>query len=254
MNTNTKKIIFALIGIVLIGLLIAYFVTNKNTDVATESESIAITGDPIDAVMEFYDAWHSAELSTSTNPYTENLLTHPRLSEKVRAELTTALSEEGSEVNPVLCQTSLPPRIGSKVSYILDNQSEVHVLARGFEKRSPRMAVIKLIGQNGDWVINNIDCVNGESGPEREFNFDREGFLLKSVPPPLNPDYWHLVFEENGKNGHTAPLFFSDSVCTALDGSTATCNPDSFTDATKALVQGEMTEAGVDVKRVTFVE
>jgi hypothetical protein len=127
-------------------------------------------------------------------------------------------------------------------------------LARGLEERSPNVAVVTLGGDTGEWLITDIRCAQGESGPEREFSFDREGHLLKSVPPPLNPDYWHLVFEENGINGHTAPLFFDESsTCVALDGTEATCNTDNFVDATKALVQGEMTESGVEVKRVTLL-
>jgi hypothetical protein len=246
-----KKIILIVIGVALAGLLAALLINQENA--STEEINMKVLGDPMDATIEFYQAWHDAELSTTTDPMTENLLAHPRLSGNVLTYLTAALAEEGTEVNPVLCQTKIPPQIGTRLSFALENQAEVHVLARGLDERSPRMAVVKLIGVDGEWVINEINCTNGESGPEREFSFDREGFLLQSVPPPYDPEYWHIVFEDNGVKGRAAPLFFdSSSICISPDGSESVCDPASFTDATPMRVQGEMIETGVNVNRITF--
>lgn len=249
-----KKIFLIIFAIALIALLAFLFSTMRQDGSVTTGDQNAALGDPMDATLEFYQAWHEAELSTTTDPQTENLLDHPRISEEVRLALTNALNEDDREVNPVLCQTTVPPRIGTKVSYTLDNQAEVHVFARGFEERSSRTAVVELSGDSGEWLITRINCANGEQGPDREFTFAREGSLLKSVPPPLNPEYWHLVFEEDSVNGHTAPLFFDEnSTCVMTDGSETQCDPDTFTDATRAFVQGNMTEAGVNVVRVTFL-
>lgn len=248
-----KKIILIAVIVALAGVILAVFLFNNQENTATEQLNTEVLADPMDAVLEFYAPWHEAELSTTSDPMTENLLANPRLSEELRAKLTTAMAEEGAEVNPVLCLTEVPPKIGTRVSYALPNQAEVHVLARGLDAPSPRMAVVKLIGVNGEWVINEIDCANGESGPEREFSFERDGFLLKDVPAPLNPEYWHVVFEENGIQGNTAPLFFdTSSICIAADGNETVCDETSFTNATPARVQGEMSEEGVSVKRITF--
>jgi len=250
-----KKTHLIILAVVLIGLIAVLFLVNRDKDAGNPDEvTLEVLGDPMDATTEFYRAWHEAELSTTTDPQTENLINHPRLSEEVRTSLTESLNDEGTEVNPVLCQTVVPPRFGTKLSYILDNEAEVHVLARGLDERSSRTAVVKLNGVNGEWVISSISCAHGESGPEREFTFEKEGFLLKSVPPPLNPDYWHLVFKENGVDGHTAPLFFNaSSTCVMTDGTEQVCDPSTFSEPAKALTQGEMSEIGVDVKRITFL-
>ncbi len=252
-----KKIIVVVVVVVALGLVATILLTRQAgfSTPTTEVVNQVPIGDPMDATMEFYGPWLAAELSTSSDPQTENLLAHPRLTSELSTGLTSALEDTTLEVNPVLCQTSIPPRIGTKLSYRLDTKAEVHVLARGLEDRSTRIAVVTLTAQNGEWVISDITCSNGETAPEREFSFDKEGFLLKNVPPPLNADNWHLVFEENGVMGHTAPLFFSpESTCIATDTTSTVCSPDTFTEPSKALVQGEMAEAGVSVQRVTFLE
>ena len=93
-----------------------------------------------------------------------------------------------------------------------------------------------------------------EEAPQREFSFERTGNLLKSDVAPLDPDLWYIVFEENGEKGHVAPLYFDDtSMCKAADGSEVVCNPDQFTNAADAVVKGEMSEAGVQVKLVELL-
>ena len=250
-----KKIVIIVGALALLGLVIFLVVqqaSSPTTDQDDTSSTMTPTEDPLDVTLDFYNAWLEAELSTTTSPETADLLSHTTLSDPLRQTLRDSLTQEQLAVHPVLCQTSIPPRIGGKLSYVLDQQAEVHILARGLEERSARMAVVTLSAQAGKWVITGISCSNGETAPEREFAFDREGFLLKSVPPPLNAEYWHLVFEENGIMGHTAPLFFgATATCIAIDGSSATCDPDSFVEPTKVLVQGEITEAGVNVARVT---
>ena len=43
-------------------------------------------------------------------------------------------------------------------------------------------------------------------------------------------------------------------MCKKDEGDEVVCVPGELTDATKVYVQGQMTEAGVEVKRLTFVE
>jgi hypothetical protein len=113
-----------------------------------------------------------------------------------------------------------------------------------------------LIGKNGGWYIDNIQCSFGEFAEEKEFSFEKEGFLLKnSVPSPYNSKNWHLVFAENGQDGHVVPLFFdSESQCTDLDGNKSVCKPDQFTETTGVFIRGQMTERGVSVKQQTLVK
>lgn len=250
-----KKYLIIIAGIVAVVAVVVFI--SQQTAMAPEksmtgADETRPTEDPLDVTINFYNDWLAAEQSTSTSPQVAGLLKRPVLAPELQATLLTKLETPDSTVNPVLCQVAIPPRIGGKSSYTLDTKAEVHVLARGLDERSSRMAVVTLTAVAGKWVISDIACSSGEMAPEREFSFDREGFLLKSVPPPLDATRWHLVFEENGVMGHTAPLFFNtDSVCVAVDQTSGPCDSTTFTEPSKALVQGEMTEAGVTVKRVT---
>ena len=62
-----------------------------------------------------------------------------------------------------------------------------------------------------------------------------------------------MVYEEDGIDGHFAPLSFSaDSICISDMGDEALCAPDAFRNAVQVTVKGEMSEIGVDVKRIEF--
>lgn len=247
-----RNILLVVVGVLLIILGALLFGYNNSTDVV-ETNVTRPAEDPIDAVLDFYNVWHENLLSTSSTMSTEELVAHPRLSDDVRSYITEAMEAPDSTADPVLCLETVPPRVGAKIVFVTDSAAQLQVLGRGMPERTSVSAIVDLGVADDQWQITNIRCSTGESAPEREFTFDREGFLLKSVPPPLNSDYWHLVFEEAGVQGHTAPLFFdADSVCIAADGAESVCDENTFTDATPALVQGEMTEAGVAVKRVVL--
>ncbi|NCT02026.1 hypothetical protein GW766_02120, partial [Candidatus Parcubacteria bacterium] len=128
---------------------------------------------------------------------------------------------------------------------------QVMVLTRGGEEKSPYQDIVTVAVVDGKWRITEISCAQGEIAPERAYDFEHEGFLLKSVPPPLDPQYWHLVYEENGQLGHTVPLFFSaESICIDGAGNESICVPTQFTDASPAFLQAAMTEAGAAVRRL----
>lgn len=249
-----KRII--LIGIVVLVIVLGIILlSNKNSDQKNDvTDEIVNAGDPIDPTSEFYNSWLEAVQSTTTNPTDANLINSDFLSEPVREYIRSAQADTNKILDPVLCQTVTPKRVGVKVSYVLDTNAQLLIIPRGSEEKTSEKAVVDLTIVDGKWQISNISCSNGESGPDREFSFEREGFLLKSVPPPLDPNYWHLVFIENGQNGHTSPLFFSTtSMCTDINGTETVCNETQFKDATKVTVKGEMTEAGVDVKKIIFL-
>ena len=253
-----KRIILIGISVLLITLVIVFF-NNRATDqqaiVVDDVALVVDVEDPIDPTSDFFKSWLDALKSTTTNPVASNLTSSEFLSESVQKYIIEALSDTTRTVDPVICQTVIPERIGIKVSYVLETKAQLLVKARGSEKKSSELTVVDLVVVGNKWQITSISCSSGETAPAREFSFENEGFLLKSVPPPLNPDYWHLVFEENGQDGHTAPLFFSSvSMCTTIEGAVAVCDETQFKDATKALVQGGLTEAGVDVKNVILLK
>lgn len=241
---------FVLLFAFIVIIVIAVVTLSGSSDTSTPAEDSAVPeGDPIDVALGFYNDWLDAVQSTTTDPYAAGLATDQRLSEVAQAYI--AVTDKDADIDPVICQMETPERVGAKVSYVLEREAQYMMLARGLAEKSSRQAVVDLVAQDGQWVINEISCVEGESMPDREFTFEREGFLLKSVPPPLDPEYWHLVFEERGVQGHTAPLFFSeDSMCIDAAGVETVCNPDTLPEAGAALVKGQMTEAGVEVSRI----
>lgn len=245
----TKQIVL-IIGLIILGAATVAWLSNSSDGLSVGSGDSAIPEtEAMDFALTYYNDWLEAMQSTSTDPISAGLVSDSRL----QADLQTYLQEYdySTELDPVLCQMTTPDRVGAKTSYVLDREAQFLLLARGLEMKSSRQAVVDIVAEDGNWVISGITCTEGESAPEREFTFEREGFLLKSVPPPLDPEYWHLVFEERGIAGHTAPLFFAeDSMCVAVDGTETVCDPDTLPEAGAAIVKGQMTEAGVDVKRI----
>lgn len=208
-------------------------------------------GQPVDIVLDFYQPWLETRTSTTTTSFKE----YGRsaiLGDEARAYLREAQKQvEG--VDPVLCMSQIPSKIAARP--IFETADEAQVLVTGRDPETGEQAVVTLRPLEGGWYIHQIACSPGEFAPEREFSFEHEGFLLKNVPAPLNSQYWHIVFEENGQPGHFAPLFFSaESSCKALDGSTATCSPDTLRETTKVKVQGQMTELGVQVKNLEILK
>ncbi|MEX0930569.1 MAG: DUF3828 domain-containing protein [Candidatus Paceibacterota bacterium] len=210
-------------------------------------------GNPAVIVLDFYDPWLAALQSEDTDPYQSGLAASPILSKELRERLADADDRPEGEVDPVLCQTAVPTGISARPIFTNDEQAQVLVLST--QQGLHGQAVVTLNKLNDGWYIDDIECSSGEVAPDREFSFEMEGYLLKSVPEPLDSRYWHLVFDQNNEQGHTVPLFFdAESVCQDAGGETATCNPNEFTEPVRAIVKGEMSETGVEVKRVEFVE
>ncbi len=238
-----------LIGGILYNLL---FVSKKTTDPVL-AEQATSTDEPIDIALDFYASWLDAVKSTSTNPYQSNLDTNPLLSKNLSAALTRAKDRPTSEKDPVICQTVIPDRVGGKVLVSLADTTQVIVKSR--DKLVTDQTIITLNRLNDGWFIDNISCSSGEVAPITEFSFDKEGFLLKSVPPPLDPNFWYIIFEENNQQGHHVPLnFTSESTCIEIDGTSAPCDTSKFYDAQKVHVYGEMSESGATVKRLESIK
>jgi len=209
----------------------------------------------VDTVWEFYDNWLKAVQEPATaDPSLDTLAHSPILSPALRDRLVSAQKDPNTTLDPVLCQTVIPEEIITRTVYEETDKAQVLVMSR--DREVTEQALITFIKLNDGWYIDDIQCSPGEFAPEREFSFEKEGYLLKaSIPPPYDSNKWHLVFEDNGDEGNVVPLFFdSESKCTSIEGDQAVCSPDQFTEATKVFVHGQMTESGVSVKQQEFVE
>lgn len=242
MDSNRQKLIIGgIIGVVVI-IAVVLLVRSGTFD---RFEQAVSTTDPVNTVLDFYDPWMVAVNATSTDPYQEGLAETPILSKELREKLA---AHEG-DIDPVLCREDGPEQISARP--VFENETEAQVVVTSTDRTQTEQSIVTLLRHNNGWYIADIECSLGEFAPDREFSFEQEGFLLKSVQPPLDPQYWHLVFEQDGQEGHVAPLFFdATSVCVSPEGQESTCAPDQFVEPSAALVKGQMTERGVQVKRV----
>lgn len=254
---SRKKIIIggviALGVLILIGILLFLKLVHQDGADGVPRDQVTSTEAPVDIAMDFYTPWLEARQSTTTTPYAEGLATGTILSESLRTRLVQSEGRGEAEIDPVLCQTTVPERVTGRVVSSQENETRVLIMAR--DKTLTAQSVFTLKKHKDGWFIEDIECFAGEFAPAREFTFEKEGFLLKSVPPPYNPENWHLVFEDNGELGHVVPLFITaSSSCTATDASVTACSFDQFSEAKKARVYGNMTEMGVDIARLEFLE
>lgn len=243
MSRNHKIIIGIVVGLAIVGVAIAVW------SMSTGKQQVS-TDEPVDVVHSLYRPWLEAAQSTTTDPYQEEIGALPFLSKKLQKRLKAP--QDG--LDPVLCQTVVPEKISTRRVYEGADKTEILVTASK-PSTSTEQAIITLLPLDGGWYIDDIRCSPGEFPPEREFTFDREGHLLKSVPLPLDSQYWHIIFEQGGQPGHFAPLFFSaTSTCLSRNGDSAVCDPDTFVETSKVRVQGEMIETGVEVKVMQLVK
>lgn len=239
------------VGVVVLVVIMAFFLRGGSS--AEDAKQEVSTLPPIDTVLDFYDQWLEAAQSTSTDPYAEGLHETPILGADLRQRLADAEGRASGTPDPVLCQAEVPTQISSRPVY--EGETEAQVLVRSREAGRPDQAVVTLSRLNEGWYISGISCSSGEVAPEREFDFSMEGYLLKSVEPPLDSQYWHLVFEQNGQQGHVVPLYFSaESRCIDADGAEDVCAPETFIEPSQATVHGAMTDSGVQVERLQMME
>jgi hypothetical protein len=233
-------------GVVIILALAAGLAYNKlhlkqDTIVTTADDGV----DTTDVTLAFYNTWLDAKRSTSTT-VAAVLSNTTALTDDLKNKLKTQVN---NTPDPVLCLATVPPRIGTKKIFQSTTTAQNIVLGRGMGTTSASNAIVSLIHTTDGWKINDITCGNGEMAPKSDFSFEQRGALLKSVPKPLDPKYWYLVFEENHEQGHFAALTFTaSSSCTYTDNTTAPCDVSKFNETQEALVQGDATETGVNVR------
>ena len=213
-----------------------------------------VAGEPMNITLDFYEPWMVALRATNTDPYTLDLHNGKQVSEDLSRKLWQFKEENPDAIlDPVICQVAVPSGLRTLPVFEQDDKAQFLVLSA--EKGLSGQAVVTLEADGDYWQITDITCGNAEEDPNQgEFSFEREGFLLKNVPEPLDSQYWHLVFEEKGIMGHTAPLFLSDTSVCVENGSETVCDSSSFSEAKRVKVQGAMSESGVSVDRIEFIQ
>jgi len=235
-------------GVVVIIAMIAFFFVRNGGSLAPQEVSME---NPVNTTLDFYEAWLSAVHATTTDPYQEGLADTPFLSKDLRTRLKETEGGTADGIDPVLCQAAAPSSTAALPVYENENEAQVVVLPR--EEGKTEQSIFTLRRHNDGWYIDTIECSLGEFAPDREFSFEREGYMLKSVPPPLDSNYWYITFEQDGVMGHVTKLLFDTaSVCVTVEGSESVCDSSQFVEPSKVQIQGQMTESGVEVKRLTY--
>jgi hypothetical protein len=252
---NKKYILGGLLGLLVLFIIVGAYVWMPSQDSITIQvpDQMVSTETPVNIVLDFYGAWLDAAKSTSTNPYILELHAQPILGEGLRTRLASTQNNEAGTLDPVLCQTIVPEHITGRKVFEIENRAQILVMAR--DKTVFNQALVTLMRHNDGWYIDDITCSPGEFAPVLEFTFEKEGYLLKNVPPPLDSQYWYIIFTENNEQGHSAPLFFNEkSVCQSIENVETVCDSTQFIEGTKIYMYGQMTERGVEVERLKYVQ
>lgn len=256
MGKNSKIVLGILAFIIIIGGIIVFQKKDTLLHSDSDNDGRGVAGDPIDIAVDFYSTWRNAKLSTSTDPFKEGIVDSPSLSKKVSDKINDAKEDYfDNHKDPVLCTDTVPKTLRTREIYKTDSKASVMLLPE--VGKSSEVSVMILTFANGLWKISDIGCTNGEEAPQSgEFSFDTEGRLLRSsLKSPFDASRWHIIYAENGSEGHIAPLFLSaSSTCIFDDGKTETCTADSFQEAMHVHVKGNMTEEGVHVSEVTMLK
>lgn len=239
-------------GVLLIIGLIVWVTSGGRGLLPTQWKGVA--GDPINVTLGFYEAWLQARTVGPNEPFAQGLLDYDQVSPELRDKLKAQEGQLNDESNdPVLCQIGVPE--GLRTIPVYQQEEAAQILVMSTTDGQTGQAIVHMAAKDGLWQISDITCGNAESGPQGEFSFDKSGFLLKQVPAPLDSNYWHLVYEEAGVLGHAVPLFLgAESECITEDGSTVACDDNFLKETMPAHVQGQMSETGLEVKRITVVE
>jgi hypothetical protein len=256
MYTRKQLYIFIIIGVIIIvGALLWLFRSPGETNLASEDIQMrGIPGESIDVALDFFEAWSEARLSTTTDPYQAQLVERQEVGVSLKKKLLESETQfRETSFDPVLCQNEVPGKFRAKSVY--ENEQGAQILIMPKEKEGGIQSIVTISKHDGLTEIVDISCSAGEQAlVQGEYHFDTVGFLLKqSVQPPLDPQYWHLVFAQGGVLGYTVPLFFSEISMCAIDGVEQSCNDGLLMETMKVQIQGSMTEAGVEVSRLTLV-
>lgn len=244
--------------VVVLAITIGLFALNRDSggaNATAPAQGIALGEgeDIIDLTLEFFNQWLEDVQSSEVDAFTSANLDTELLNEDVREYIAANRTKNDTDFDPVLCQFTTPERILSRTMYQLEDGAQIMILSRGDDTHRQQQSIVTLAVNEDLWQITDITCASGETAPDREYTFEQSGFLLKSVPPPLDSTNWHLVFEQNGQPGHTVPLFFNEnSSCIDTSGVSSVCQPDAFIEPSAAVVKGSMQETGATVQVIEF--
>jgi hypothetical protein len=249
MNIKKQHYVIAGITLAVLILLAVWYVVGSGTKNVTQKVS---TEEPIDVVMDFFGPWHKAVLSEGIDPYTEGLAESPILSKELRARLEEARNT--AEIDVVLCQTVTPSKLASRMVYEHDDAVQILVFSR--EPRQPGQSVVTLARLNDGWYIQDITCAQETADAVGEYTFEASGALLKeNVPLSYDTSMWHLGYVEDGVLVKVIPIILTaESVCIGAQDVETTCTTDLFDETVQVRIEGDMVEAGVLVKRLTFLQ
>lgn len=247
---NSKKIIFVIILIAIAAGLAVYLkenqTDNKNDLEEDLTSQVVSEYDPLDITLDFYEKWLAAAQESSSTPFTNKLFEEPLLSSGLRERLSKM--PEAGTIDPVICQDPIPEKIRTKISYELPEEVQMFIFSK--EQGSAGQSVITLRKLNEGWYIHDISCSKEFEEP-KEFTFENEGHLLKdSMPAPYSSENWHLIYERDGVQGYVVPLFFD----TGSNCGESTCDINNFSETDHVTIKGNMTEAGVEVKVLEYVQ
>ena len=251
-----RKIIGIGILVVLIGGVWFSLQSRSGSGVTTQPGGEAVVPEEaaIDVTSDFFTALHQAAVATSSDQLPGIIAEAALLSTTAREQLTARYAGSSETRGALFCQSTIPPRVGLKPVYETDTAAQFLLRARGME--STDQAIVTVEARAGAWLITDITCGSGEVAPEREFQFDQTGQLLReSAPAPLDVSRWHLVFLDLGGSGQFVPLYFGEtSQCTDSSGDTQVCDESQLSEADSVRIQASMTESGAEVQILTLVD
>ena len=250
---RTKKLIpFLVVGAIVLAVIVVLWVFGGGGSLSGPDDGRGVEGEPMDITLDFYERWLLSVQATSSDPFADGLHNSQELSQNLSDKLSEYNENDpDSELDPVLCQTEAPT--GLRTLPIFEQEESAKYLVMASERGKSGQAVVTVEKTGKVWRLVDITCGSAETDPNQgEFSFDRQGQLLKNVPLPLDSSYWHLVFEEDGVMGHTAPLIIDGSSICVRDGNESVCDTSQFEEATSVAVKGQMSETGVNVVRIEF--
>lgn len=105
---------------------------------------------------------------------------------------------------------------------------------------------VHLVIGDGMWKVDRISI------PDQAERFEAVGNLVRNNPG-MDPDVWHLVYEESGAPGLIVKLQFTQASICARGVENDICNYDMFEQGQRVHVSGErVTESAINVVRLEF--
>lgn len=244
----SKTSIIVIVVTIFAALLFAASFFGSNSFVLNENRLTDPVEDPIDVSLGLANRWLDNIKATTSTPLPSFLTAEANVSAQTKAELELAVDES---IDPLLCQTTTPGRVGAKSIYVTDTEAQVMILARGIDK-NPNLAVYTLTLGDEAWLISDISCSAGEGGMQTdEYTFVQTGRLAQaSVPEPYNSSVWHVLFTGETDSVKIVPLMFDQTSQCGSASAYTTCDTSRFAEGGLVRVQADMTEEGAMVRRL----